>query len=74
MLVFLTSDWEGRPRLTEISPADAVSRLAASCFNLFRYGERGVVLLSRVAEGARSFELRGGTPLERAALIGDRLA
>jgi hypothetical protein len=47
--------------------------MAESSFNLYRYGERGVVLLSRIAAGAPAFELRGGTPADRADLISDRL-
>ena len=73
-LVFLSPDWAGPPRLEPITRAEAVTRMAAACFNLYRYGERGVVLLSRVAGRARAFELSGGTPAERAGLICDRLA
>lgn len=73
-IVFVSSDWEGPPRLEPIPRSEAVARMAAASFNLYRYGERGVVLLSRVAAQAPAFELRGGTPPERAALALDRFA
>ncbi|MDQ4025372.1 MAG: hypothetical protein M3217_07770 [Actinomycetota bacterium] len=68
-IVFPTSEWEGEPRLTEMTSAAAVERMAKNSFNLYRYGERGVILLSRTAAGARAFELSGGTPSERAELL-----
>jgi hypothetical protein len=73
-LVFPTADWEGPARLEPIAQSEAARRMAASSFNLYRYGERGVVLLTRIAEQATAFELRGGTPADRAELISDRLA
>lgn len=73
-LVFPTADWVGAPRLEALGPAEAVSRMAAMSFNLFRYGDRGVVLLSRVARDAQAFELRGGTPRERADLLAERMS
>jgi hypothetical protein len=72
-IVFLGDDRAGPPRLEPISRAEAVERMAANCFNMFRYHERGVVLLSRVARSAQPFELRGGSPRERAALLDGRL-
>lgn len=72
-LVFPTGDREGAPRLLPLPRAEAVNRLAACSFNLYRYGERGVVLLSRLAEAAEAFQLDGGTPPERAALLSRRL-
>jgi hypothetical protein len=72
-LVFPTPDWDGPARLEPVSQSEAVRRMAESSFNLYRYGERGVVLLSRIAAGAPAFELRGGTPADRADLISDRL-
>lgn len=70
-IVFLSPDHEGRARLAPVGAAEAVERLAASCLNLYRYGERGVVLLSRVAQCADAYELAGGTPAARAELLAD---
>ena len=72
-LVFLGEDRSGAPRLAPISRAEAVERMARHSTNLFRYGERGVIVLSRVAEGAPAYLLEGGTPAERAALLDDRM-
>jgi hypothetical protein len=46
--------------------------MAANCFNLHRYRERGVIVLSRVAERAEAFLLEGGTAGDRAELLADR--
>jgi hypothetical protein len=72
-LVFPTPDWDGSPRLERIGPAHAVEEMAAACFNLHLYGDRGVVMLSRIAKDAESFRLYGGTPRERAALLAEEL-
>lgn len=72
-IVFPTSDWEGDARLTPVASAAAVERMAENCFNLYRYADRGVVMLSRAAAGAETFELRGGTPSERAELLTEQL-
>jgi hypothetical protein len=72
-LVFPVPDWEGPPVLEPISKAESVEAMAAACFNLYRYGERGVILLSRIANESRGFRLRGGSPRERADLLADRL-
>jgi hypothetical protein len=72
-IVFPTTDREGPPRLEPVARAAAVERLAQNAFNLYRYAERGVVLLTRVVTGAQAFELSGGTPPERAELIRERL-
>jgi hypothetical protein len=72
-IVFLSAERSGPPRLESIARAEAVERMAANCFNLFRYRERGVVLLSRIAQDVEAFELRGGTPRERAELLTERL-
>ena len=72
-IVFLGMERSGPPRLEPIPRAEAVRRMATNCFNLYRYQERGVVLLTRVAQEAEAFELRGGTPRERAALLSERL-
>jgi hypothetical protein len=72
-LVFLARDREGPPRLEPLPKAEAIARLAHNCFNLFRYQDRGVVLLSRVVEGAETLTLTGGTPKDRAQLLKEQL-
>jgi hypothetical protein len=72
-LVFPVPDWDGPPVLEAMSKAESVEAMAASCFNLYRYGERGVILLARIAKEAQAFRLRGGSPRERAELLTDRL-
>lgn len=72
-VVFPTPHRGGPPSLRPLGRAETVSRLASLSFNLYRYQERGVVLLSRVAEEVESFELNGGSPSERAALLSERL-
>lgn len=68
-LVFPTPDFDGEARLTKLTSAAATERMARNSFNLYRYGERGVILLSRTAASAHAYELRGGTPSERAELL-----
>jgi hypothetical protein len=70
-LVFLSDARDGAPRLKELTKAEAVERMAANCMNLYRYGDRGVILFSRIASDARSYLLEGGTALERARLLAD---
>jgi hypothetical protein len=70
-IVFLGSQRRGTPRLISLSTAEAVERLAASCLNLYRYKERGVVLLSRMASAAEAFEVSGGDPNDLAAALDD---
>lgn len=72
-LVFPTPVWDGPPRLVPLPAAEAVERMASSSFNLGRYRDRGAVLLSRVASEARAFQLEGGTPSDRARLLGESL-
>jgi hypothetical protein len=72
-LVFPTAEWDGPARLETIAQSEAVRLLTASCFNLYRYADRGVVLLSTIAAQAPAFRLRGGSPADRADLIADRL-
>lgn len=72
-LVFPTPERAGPPRLTPLSQAEAVELMAANCFNLYRYADRGVVLLARVAKGARAYRLEGGTPMQRADLLAEHL-
>jgi hypothetical protein len=71
-LVFPGPDRSGPPRLTPIGRAEAVEHMAANCFNLHRYRERGVIVLSRVAEHAEAFRLEGGTAADRADLLAGR--
>jgi hypothetical protein len=72
-VVFLGEDREGAPRLTPLSRAAAVEGMAANAFNLFRYGDRGVILLSRVAAETEAYLLEGGTAVERAELLAERV-
>jgi hypothetical protein len=72
-LVFPSFDRGGPPRLMELPRAEAVRRMAELSFNLYRYEERGVVLLSRIADRARAFALEGGTITERADLLAEQL-
>lgn len=72
-LVFPTTDFDGPPRLLPMSKAVSVKEMAANCFNLYRYGERGVVLLTRIAQEAQAFTLEGGSLRERVELLTDRL-
>jgi hypothetical protein len=71
-LLFPSLDRQGPPRLTALPRAEAVRRMAALSFNLYRYGERGVVVLSEVADRAEAFGLDGGSVDERADLIAER--
>ena len=72
-LVFPSFDRAGPPRLTPLPRAEAVRRLAELSFNLYRYEERGVVLLSRIVDGAEAFALDGGGIRERAELVAERI-
>jgi hypothetical protein len=71
-VVFMSRDRQGPPRLTPVARAEAVEQMAENAFNLYRYGDRGVVLLARIAEGAETFRIDGGTALERADLLAER--
>lgn len=73
-LVFPTRTFEGPPRLVPLTAAEAVKAMAECSFNLFRYQERGVILLSRIAKEAKAFRLEGGTPQARAELMAEKLA
>jgi hypothetical protein len=68
-IVFVGGDRSGPPVLTPISKAESVRRMAEHSTNLYRYADRGVILLARVAEQAQTFELTGGTTIERAELL-----
>ena len=71
-LVFPSGDRDGSPRLSPLSKAEAVKRMAELSFNLYRFKERGVVLLSRIADRAEAYQLDGGSVRERAALLAER--
>jgi len=71
-LVFPEPDRSGPVRLSPIGRAEAIERMAANCFNLHRYRERGVIVLSRVAEHAEAFRLEGGSASDRADLLAER--
>jgi hypothetical protein len=73
-IVFPRPVFDGPPRLQPVAKSKAVRMMAENGFNLYRYGERGVVLLSRLSSEAEAFTLEGGTPSERAALLVERLA
>lgn len=68
-LIFPTHERDGAPRLSPITAAEAVHRMAQYSFNLYRYEARGLVLLSRVAARAEAYELSGGSVMERAELL-----
>jgi hypothetical protein len=68
-IVFPTNSFGGRPRLTPIPKAQAVEQMVRYSFNIAYYGERGVILLSRIAEEAEAFLLEGGSREERADLV-----
>ena len=71
-IVFPSMDRGGPARLEPIAKSDTLHRLATNCFNLFRYRDRGLYLFKNVVEAAEVFELRGGTPRERATILADR--
>lgn len=73
-IVFPGTDRDGPPRLTPVGRAQAVERIAENAFNLYRYADRGVILLSRIAAEASILEVSGGTPPERAELLVEELA
>ena len=73
-LVFIGEDRTGEPRLSGIGAGMAVERMAEHAVNLFRYQERGVILLTRIAENAEAYELQGGTARSRAELLAERFA
>jgi hypothetical protein len=72
-VVFPSPDRAGSPKLRPIPKAEAVERATANSFNLQRYEERGMVLLSRVMKGAETFLLEGGSVKDRASAIADHL-
>jgi hypothetical protein len=72
-IVFPTSGFEGPPELVPVTKAESVKEMAANCLNLYRFGDAGVVLLSRIANGAEAFRLTGGSLRERVDLLADRL-
>jgi len=72
-IVFPTSEFEGTPVLEPIAKAESVKEMAANCLNLYRFGDAGVVLLSRIAKGADAFRLSGGSLRERIELVSQQL-
>jgi hypothetical protein len=72
-LVFPGHDRSGSPRLDAISKAEAVERMVRNSVNLGRYRDRGVVLLTRLAQEAEAFVLDGGDPIQRAELLTARI-
>jgi hypothetical protein len=68
-IVFPSYDREGPATLTPIPSTEAVVAMAGNCFNLSVYEERGLHLLTRVAEGARAFRVQGGSAVDRASLL-----
>lgn len=71
-IIFLAPERGGRPELSPVPKAEAVEGMARNCFNLFRYRDRGVVLLGRVASRAETYRLKGGTVHEQAELLVER--
>jgi hypothetical protein len=72
-LIFVSTDHQGPPRLAPMSTAEAVEKMAENAFNLYRYRDRGVILLARVAKEAEAYSLEGGSPGQRALLLANRL-
>lgn len=72
-IVFPTSEFGGTPVLEPIAKAESVTEMAANCLNLYRFGDAGVVLLSRIAKGADAFRLSGGSLRERIELVSQQL-
>jgi hypothetical protein len=72
-IVFPSDEFDGTARLEPMSKAESVEAMAANCFNLYRYEERGVVLLSRIANDANAFRLSGGSIPERIELLSEQL-
>jgi hypothetical protein len=70
-IVFPTSEFDGQAVLEPITKAESVAEMAANCLNLYRFGEAGVVLLSRIAGGAEAFRLKGGSLRERIELVSE---
>ncbi len=73
-IVFPTADFDGPPVLEPITRAASVTEMAANCLNLYRFGDAGVVLLSRVAAEAEAFRLTGGSLRERIDLLLEQLS
>jgi hypothetical protein len=72
-LFFLSGERDGAPRITPLSRAEAVEQLASNAFNLYRYRDRGVILLGRLATDTEAFRLDGGSPDERAEFLSEHL-
>ena len=72
-VVFPTADRDGPPRLEPIAASEAAWLLASNARNLYRYADRGVLMLGEICAAASSYRLSGGTPGERADLLTERL-
>lgn len=68
-IVFPTSEFDGPAVVEPITKAASVTDMAANCLNLYRFGDAGVVLMSRIAAGAEAFRLTGGSLRERINLL-----
>ncbi|HEV2755713.1 MAG TPA: hypothetical protein VG318_08035 [Actinomycetota bacterium] len=73
-VVFPTKDREGPPRLEPVPASEAAWLLARNARNLYRYADRGVLMLGQMCGDAQAYRLSGGTPVERADLLMERLA
>ena len=72
-IVFLSDDRSGPPRLTPVPRAETVMRLAENSTNLYRFGERGVILLADIVQMTQAYALTGGSSIERAECLDERL-
>jgi hypothetical protein len=73
-VVFLSAQRDGPARLVPVTRAEALQQLVRYTFNLEDYGERGMVLLSRLLADAQAYRLQGGDPRARASLLGEALS
>lgn len=72
-VVFPSPERDGPPRLEAIGAGEAAIGLARNSRNLYRYADRGVLLLGRTTAEAQAYVLHGGTPAERAEAILERV-
>jgi hypothetical protein len=71
-VVFPGPEREGAPRLSPIAKAEATELLARNALNLYRFQDRGLILLSRVMREAEGYRLDGGDAKARADLLAER--
>ena len=65
----------GPPRLHELPRSEVLAQLLGMSFNHYKWPERAFRLVTRLAQGARAWQLdTGGEPLLAAALLRERLA